>query len=119
MKYKTTMKAVKAGYANIISIGYCDMQELLRPLDPTAYTTGIYGWNADIYSFGPNAIVTGYRPFGNVHPSATLQNKYKRLSKDLDEELKTSDLDYYDKEEKRYTLAKKFIREAIEEAKNA
>ena len=69
MKYKTTMKAVMAGYQFVISVGYCDLQNLLRFQNPIAYTCGTYGWNADIYDFGNVAICTGYRPFGNVSSS--------------------------------------------------
>ena len=68
MVYKTTKKAVLDGYWKIISIGYCDAQYLLRYQDRIAYTAGRDGWNADVYHFGNIAIVTGYRPFGNIHP---------------------------------------------------
>lgn len=66
MKYKTTKKAVMNGYAHIVRTGYCALQEALSGIAPTAYTTGVNGWNADIYDFGPYAIVTGYRPFGDI-----------------------------------------------------
>ena len=51
-------------YDTVISVGYCDLQDLLRFNEPIAYTSGGYGWNADIYDFGAVAIVTGYQPFG-------------------------------------------------------
>ena len=63
MKLKTTKKDVMDSYNDIISIGYCDAQFLLRGVDPIAYTVGTYGWNADIYNVNGVAIVTGYRPF--------------------------------------------------------
>lgn len=66
MKYKATKKAVAEGYAHIVYTGYCGLQEALGIIAPTAYTTGVYGWNADVYDFGPYAIVTGYRPFGDI-----------------------------------------------------
>lgn len=65
MKFKTTRKAVKENGGVIMEVGYCDLQSLLRYVDPIAYTCGVYGWNADIYNFGKIVIVTGYRPFGN------------------------------------------------------
>ena len=49
----------------IIDVGYCDLQSLLRYVDPIAYTSGVCGWNADIYKLDSITIVTGYRPFGN------------------------------------------------------
>ena len=64
MKYRTTQKQIKNNYF-AVSVGYCDLQDLLRFEEPEAYTCGAYGWNADIYAFGGVAIVTGYRPFGN------------------------------------------------------
>lgn len=66
MKYKATRKAVKEGYAHIAYTGYCGLQEALSNIAPTAYTTGAAGWNADVYDFGSYAIVTGYRPFGDI-----------------------------------------------------
>ena len=66
MKYRTTVKAIREEYSNIISIGYCDAQFLLSFTSPDAYTCGVYGWNFDLYElnekgFGNIAICTGYR----------------------------------------------------------
>jgi hypothetical protein len=61
MKYKTTAKALKAGYYHIISVGYCDLQSLLNYKSPVAYNAGTYGWNFDVYDINGVAIVTGYR----------------------------------------------------------
>ena len=52
--------------APVISIPYCAAQYLLSGEYADAYTSGVYGWNADVYSFDGTYIVTGYRPFGNV-----------------------------------------------------
>lgn len=66
MKYKTTMRDVKANYNTIIKVGYCNLQNLLGYFDASAYTCGVYGWNADIYHIDANTcIVTGYRAFGD------------------------------------------------------
>jgi hypothetical protein len=67
MKFKTTRKAVKENGGIILEAGYCDLQTLLGNVDPTAYTSGVYGWNADIYDIDGVIIVTGYRPFGNYY----------------------------------------------------
>lgn len=61
MKYKTTRKAIVDGCSNIISIGYCDAAHLLRTVDPSAYTCGVYGWNFDVYHVNGLTICTGYR----------------------------------------------------------
>lgn len=77
MKFKTTQKAVKEGYRNIIKVGYCDLQYLLYYKNPIAYTCGVYGWNADIYEIGRgSAICTGYKPFGDIRPDYELVREY-------------------------------------------
>lgn len=77
MKFKTTQKAIKEGYNKILCIGYCDLQYLLYYKNPVAYTSGVYGWNADVYDIGGGiAICTGYRPIGNIRPNHNLQKEY-------------------------------------------
>ena len=67
MKVKVTEKQIKNNYKNIIELGYCEANSLLMSIEPTFYTSGVYGWNADIYQINYNTvIVTGYRPFGNI-----------------------------------------------------
>lgn len=81
MKYQTTKKAVMNGYNNVISVGYCNLQNLLDYQTPVAYTAGAYGWNADVYDFGAGTvIVTGYRPFGKFKPGYDLCRKYDKLA---------------------------------------
>ena len=54
-------------YPNVIKVGYCRMKDALKWREPNFYTTGVYGWNADVYVIDyDTVIVTGYRPFGNV-----------------------------------------------------
>ena len=65
MKFKTTRKAIKENGRIILKVGYCDLQSLLYFKEAEAYTSGVYGWNADIHMFGNVTVVTGYRPFGN------------------------------------------------------
>ena len=50
MKYKTTVKALRDGACNLRSAGYCDLQYLLTNHSPIAYTSGVYGWNFDVYA---------------------------------------------------------------------
>ena len=63
MKFKTTTKKIKENYSQnyILSIGYCDLQTLLKYESPRAYTSGVYGWNYDFYDVESVAICTGYR----------------------------------------------------------
>ena len=83
MKYKTTKKAVNAGYGIRICIGYADLQHLLYYRSPVAYITRAEGWAADIYDFGNVAIVTGYAPFGNVKPDYELVRCYDRMAREI------------------------------------
>ena len=67
MKTKITKKAIMSAYRNVIKVGYCDMQDVLKCREPNFYTAGVYGWNADVYVIDyDTVIVTGYRPFGNI-----------------------------------------------------
>lgn len=65
MKFKTTRKEMCNCSFCIISFSYCDIQNIERYLTPIAYTSGVYGWNCDIYEPTSYNIqfTTGYRPF--------------------------------------------------------
>ena len=78
MKHKTTQKAIKERYNTIISVGYCNLQRLLKALEPVAYTYGVTGWKADIYAIDGVAIVTGYQPFGNIKADYDICSKYEK-----------------------------------------
>lgn len=74
---QTTMREVKERFGHVICIGYGDLQHLLRGESRIGYTAGVCGWNADVYDVGNGvAIVTGYRPFGDIHPPHSLAEKY-------------------------------------------
>lgn len=80
---KITMKEAKRIYNHIIKVDYCELQSLLNLVSPSAYTSGVYGWNADIYDFESFAIVTGYRPFGDIVASRDLCQKYEQKAKEI------------------------------------
>lgn len=61
MKFKTTAKAIRQGAYKSVSAGYCDLQYLLWYTSPIAYTSGVYGWNFDVYEIDDLVICTGYR----------------------------------------------------------
>jgi len=75
MKYKTTARALKKGYWKIIRAGYCDLQGLLSRKSPVAYSSGVYGWNFDVYDIDGVAICTGYRGM----PSQNSKEDYKLI----------------------------------------
>ena len=71
MKLKTTKKQIKENVHpdNLIAVGYCDLQYLLRLENPFAYSSGVYGWACDYYELEHKnqtyVISTGYSPIGN------------------------------------------------------
>ena len=77
MKFKTTRKQINQNFNSVICIAYCDAQYLLRGKNPIAYNEGYYGWNYDLYDINGVAIVTGYRPWGNIHPDYKIIKKYE------------------------------------------
>ena len=85
MKIKTTRKAVVAGSPRLVSVGYCDLQTLLRYHSPIAYTSGVYGWNFDVYKIHRLTICTGYR--GMPGRRANNAEKYEQAARDALEPL--------------------------------
>lgn len=77
MKFKTTIKAIREGSVNVRSAGYCDLQYLLTNYNPIAYTSGVYGWNFDVYEVYGVTICTGYRgmPGARLDGIAEAENK--------------------------------------------
>lgn len=60
MKYQTTNKELKYAH-NLVAAGYCELQNALNYISPTAYTySKLYGWRADVYHCNGFTIVTGY-----------------------------------------------------------
>lgn len=92
MKFKTTSAEVKEGYYYIISVGYCDLQYLLKYENPVAYSKGVYGWKFDVYQLDGNvALVTGYNPVAskNTKKDYKIIHSYDERAKNMTrEELK-------------------------------
>lgn len=95
MAFKVSKKQIKEQGGITIAFGYCQIQRLLRPYNPTAFCAGVYGWMCDFYANiagVPINIVTGYDTSrcGAVDLPDDLLNKFKELesevySTDLDE----------------------------------
>ena len=64
MKLKTTKNQVKNSFVNILSLGYCDIDNLTRYKNPFAYSSGVYGWSCDYYNIDGVCLSTGYDPIG-------------------------------------------------------
>ena len=78
MAIRTTNREITRNYGRVIRIGYCNAQFLFRDSDAMLYTHGVYGWNANAYIYPElnAAVVTGYRPCGNIRPDADLVHEY-------------------------------------------
>ena len=108
---KVKQKDVMDSYYNVISIGYCSLQYLLKCKDYKMYTCGVYGWNASIYHINNSTcLVTGYRPFGNIYPKHEIIKKYE----DKARKIYLGDGTWQEKSKKLEKLLDKFIKEVVE-----
>lgn len=110
LKLKVRKKDIVDSYKNIICVGYCDLCTVLRNKDARFYTSGVYGWNADIYEIDYNTcIVTGYRPFGNIFASYSgICNKYEQKAREITQDRTST---YEQQCEKLDILLNEFIQE--------
>lgn len=109
MKFKTTKTTIKNNYSTIISAPYCSIQTLCAFREPIAYIDNEDGWRADIYECSHDvAIVTGYAPFGNVHPSYELCRTFEEKAEAL--------RDCSNREELAIQLLNDFVAAAINES---
>ena len=119
MKYRTTKKDVSNGYYYKIVVGYGGLQNLLNLFSPVAYTCGQYGWNADIYYLsdltGYNAaIITGYRPFGNIRGGYEMNKEYDQKAEKIRYDYKR---DFDERKEEVRALLKEYALKLIEQEK--
>lgn len=90
MKFRTTQKYIKGLFKDVIVIPYCDAYYLLKNENAIAYTAGVYGWNADIYNINGVAVVTGYRPFGNIQNRELVREYNERAKNEYDRDKLTA-----------------------------
>lgn len=108
MKTRMTKKFVKQFCGTIIEIGYCGAWHLLQGIEPDWYTCGVYGWNADVYYLGDHtAIVTGYRPFGTVHPKYDVVKAFEQRAEEICNQYNFGD--YAEKRKKLEELREEFV----------
>lgn len=89
---KLTKKSVMASYEKVVKVGYCELQHLLACVNQVGYTCGVYGWNTSVFQVdAKTAIVTGYRPFGNIDASHELCKKYDKKAEELGKKLSNFD----------------------------
>lgn len=91
----------------LLSIGYADLQALLKFEEAIAYHSGVDGWNCDYFIIGGGyCVATGYRPHGQKVDFLIVQ-KFENKAREI---LKL-DGDYKDKKEKMDMLISEFIKE--------
>lgn len=84
-KFKTTKKEMKNRYDQILSIGYCDAQYLLKYESPIAYSTRSEGWACDYYDIDGVLISTGYAPLDsrNMNHDYNLIREYDQKAREI------------------------------------
>ena len=107
MKFKTTKKAMKDNYSTILSIGYCNAQNLLKYENEIAYSTRAEGWACDYYEVNNVLISTGYAPIGQSVDYATLK-KYDALAEAISYD---NNISWEDKQDKIHELLVVFVSE--------
>ena len=109
-KKKVTKKSMVNRFGEkLISVGYADLQSLLKFENEIAYHAGVYGWNCDYFIIGGGyCVATGYRPHGQKIDFSIVQ-QYEKEAREI---LKTND-NIEAKKEKMDSLINDFI-DAIE-----
>ena len=103
-KVEVTRKWIASNYT-CIGVGYCSLQYLLWFQSKKFYTTGVYGWNFDAYTFGNFCVTTGYRNMIH-HIEAENVKEYDNKAKEI---IKDSRLSYEEQKNKVNALLKQFL----------
>lgn len=109
MKFKTTRKSIVSGTPEkyLVCAGYCDLQNLLCGHEPVAYTSGVYGWNFDVFNVYGLTICTGYR--GMPGRRANNIGEFEKAAREIREDYSMSWDERMDKIE---ALLKEFCKQA-------
>ena len=112
MKFKATKKQMLEGYSKIISVGYCNIDYLLRYEAAIAYSAGRDGWSCDYYDIGGTLISTGYAPLGGKAVSVDYETsqKYNELACEIACDYS---IEWSTKKEKVRSLLEEFIQEVL------
>lgn len=109
MKTKTTMKSIRNNWRNIYQCDYCKLQNIMYGREPNYYTSGVYGWNCDVYCDNV-AITTGYRGMTGKHISTEIIKKHDDIAK----EIISSNIPYKEIEQKLATNRQDFFKALME-----
>tara|TARA_R110000868_G_scaffold45703_1_gene151472 strand:+ start:134 stop:466 length:333 start_codon:yes stop_codon:yes gene_type:complete len=105
MKLKTTKNQVKNNFNTILSLGYCEIDNLTRYKNPFAYSCGVNGWSCDYYNIDGVCLSTGYDPIGK-NVDYKLVRKYEAKAQKISLDY---NIDYKIKERKVNKLLIEFI----------
>ena len=117
MKIQFKQKDLKEYNGLLFSVGYCQGQTLLdySNAHEIGYTSGVYGWNSDIYVYHTKSghyvlISTGYRPVSNAESVKIrpYEEKAQKITYDRD-------LTYEEKRRKINNLFNKWVMASIDE----
>ena len=118
MKLSTTKRQIRKNThpQNLLSVGYCDMQYLLRFENAFAYSKGVNGWACDYYEIEYNnqsyVISTGYSPIGNRVDYDLVKN-YEKLASDYTH---TKYTNYEERKKAHKSLLSAFMAKATSQA---
>lgn len=119
MDNRTTKKFIKNNFTNVISLPYCAMQSLFNNTERNFYTADTLGWASDVFIINnTTAVVTGYRPFGNVHPSYDMMKFYENAAREIRKEYGNGICGYEELLTRLRGLAWDFVGEALHEKAN-
>lgn len=107
-KIRLTKKSLNKDYWNILEIGYCNLQFLLKFQEPFAYSTRAEGWACDYYNVCGVLISTGYSPLKSkrVRSSYELEREYDDMAKEI---LENNEISWEEKEDRVNRLLLKFV----------
>ena len=105
MRVKVSKRDFK-GY-KMVSVGYCDLQGLLKHSISQLYSAGVNGWACDYYQFDGLVISTGYSPIGSKIDYKIIQAYESKANKII----YSNTLTYEQSKRKLNNLLNKFIKE--------
>lgn len=112
MKVKVSKKEIKEHFTNIITIGYCNGENLLTYKNANYYSTRAEGWACDYYKIDNNTIIsTGYAPIDSKYRDYEITRKYNEKAREI---VNNYDIDYKTREKKVNKLLEKYVKEILE-----
>ena len=97
MKKKTTMTYITGSFRKVWRCGYCDLQYIMKGIEPNFYNSGVYGWNCNIYIdwLHDTAITTGYRNMRGERIPDEIIEEFTERAKDVINNFKWTNYDEY------------------------